>query len=204
VLRLAPNKSKTLDPIFPHSNCDYDGLQKVRKGIYLFLFTYPHVHMSTSAPGLDGVARSLTPLQKLSKLAAPSPFELTSTEEGKRKIGENKLLSKTPGARLSNGSGSGSGSGGAGKRYSPYALPNKCKDCRSSVTQNGAKYCHSEHRINTIRGDLTSAGRLCVQEGNMQHMQQADSGYQNIHNVDEIRPWVCRGRAPEIWGTLVS
>ena len=48
------------------------------------------------------------------------------------------------GSGSSNGSGSGSGSGsGASKRYSPYALPNKCKDCKSSVTQNGAKYCHS-------------------------------------------------------------
>lgn len=95
--------------------------------------------------------------QKLSKLAAPSPFELTSTEGGKRKIGENKLLSRTPGSRLastSTSSGSSSGAAGTGRRYSPYALPNKCKDCRSSVTQNGAKYCHSE--------SLTRAPEYCT------------------------------------------
>ena len=136
--------SLDLDPCL--SLTSTHGLQKVRKGTYT-----PSCTSSCTPPCTPAVAAHVPPSldQKLSKLAAPSPFELTSTTEGKRRIGENKLLSKTAGTRLGtggSGSGSSSGSGigsGAGKRYSPYSLPNKCKDCKSSVTQNGAKYCHS-------------------------------------------------------------
>ncbi|KAI0033917.1 PDZ-binding protein [Vararia minispora EC-137] len=69
--------------------------------------------------------------KKLSKLAAPDPFQSSSTsiKEGSRKVGENKLLTR-PG-----------GSSGSKNRYSPYGS-GKCKDCKQPVTQNKAKYCH--------------------------------------------------------------
>jgi len=66
--------------------------------------------------------------KKLSKLAAPDPFSASGSQQ--RKIGENKLLSRTGGA----------GAGSSTKRFQPYK--NKCKDCKSSVNQNQAKYCH--------------------------------------------------------------
>ncbi|KAI0317161.1 PDZ-binding protein [Amylostereum chailletii] len=68
--------------------------------------------------------------KKLSKVAAPDPFTSTSSsiKDGSRKIGENKLLSR-PG-----------GSSGSKNRFSPYSA--KCKDCKQTVTQNRAKYCH--------------------------------------------------------------
>ncbi|KAG8693295.1 hypothetical protein FRC08_009211 [Ceratobasidium sp. 394] len=64
--------------------------------------------------------------KKLSKVAAPDPFAPSSSS---RTIGENKLLT---GRKV--------GGSGASKRYQPYQ--GKCKDCKSSVTQNHAKYCH--------------------------------------------------------------
>ncbi|KAK2463556.1 hypothetical protein APHAL10511_004307 [Amanita phalloides] len=66
--------------------------------------------------------------KKLSKLAAPDPFTSSSAliKEGSRKVGENKLLARpNPKAKI---------------RFQPYQ--GKCKDCKQSVTQNGAKYCH--------------------------------------------------------------
>ncbi|KAI0738509.1 PDZ-binding protein [Daedaleopsis nitida] len=64
---------------------------------------------------------------KTSKLAAPDPFKSTSQaiKEGSRKVGENKLLSRP---------------GSSKNRFQPYQ--GKCKDCKSTVTQNKAKYCH--------------------------------------------------------------
>ncbi|KAH9951212.1 microtubule-associated protein CRIPT-domain-containing protein [Amylocystis lapponica] len=65
--------------------------------------------------------------QKTSKLAAPDPFKSTSQsiKDGSRKIGENKLLSRP---------------GSSKNRFQPYQ--GKCRDCKSTVTQNKAKYCH--------------------------------------------------------------
>jgi hypothetical protein len=74
-------------------------------------------------------------LQKLSKLATPDPFNVTSSKEGKRKIGDNPLLSMK---------GRGVGSSAVakkGKRFQPYAAK-KCKSCNSNVSQNNAMYCH--------------------------------------------------------------
>ncbi|KAF8600498.1 hypothetical protein BDV93DRAFT_538707 [Ceratobasidium sp. AG-I] len=65
--------------------------------------------------------------KKLSKVAAPDPFAPSSSS---RKVGENKLLT---GRNIGGGSG-------PSKKYQPYQK--KCKDCKSSVTQNSAKYCH--------------------------------------------------------------
>ncbi|KAI9062546.1 kinase-like protein [Trametes sanguinea] len=64
---------------------------------------------------------------KTSKLAAPDPFKSTSQaiKEGSRKVGENKLLGRP---------------GSSKNRFQPYQ--GKCKDCKSTVTQNKAKYCH--------------------------------------------------------------
>ncbi|KAG8914345.1 hypothetical protein FRC03_009830 [Tulasnella sp. 419] len=62
--------------------------------------------------------------KKTSKLAAPDPF--TATSSSNRKIGENKLLSRPGGASSS--------------KSKPY--DRKCKDCKQTVTQNHAKYCH--------------------------------------------------------------
>ncbi|KIY49971.1 hypothetical protein FISHEDRAFT_40240 [Fistulina hepatica ATCC 64428] len=64
--------------------------------------------------------------KKLSKVAAPDPFQATSSsiKDGSRKVGENKLLAR----------------GSAKSRYQPYQR--HCKDCKSSTTQNNAKYCH--------------------------------------------------------------
>ncbi|KAA1470241.1 hypothetical protein DENSPDRAFT_835993 [Dentipellis sp. KUC8613] len=71
--------------------------------------------------------------KKLSKVAAPDPFTSTSAsiKDGSRKIGENKLIGRP---------GRPSGSSSSSSRFQPYA--NKCKDCKSTVTQNRAKYCH--------------------------------------------------------------
>ncbi|KZT10739.1 uncharacterized protein LAESUDRAFT_734532 [Laetiporus sulphureus 93-53] len=55
---------------------------------------------------------------KLSKLAAPDPIK-----EGSRKVGENKLLTRP---------------GSSKTRFQVR----KCRDCKSTVTQNKAKYCH--------------------------------------------------------------
>ncbi|KIY70590.1 hypothetical protein CYLTODRAFT_347495 [Cylindrobasidium torrendii FP15055 ss-10] len=65
--------------------------------------------------------------KKLSKVAAPDPFQSSSSSirDGSRKIGENKLLGR-PGVSKN--------------RHQPYQ--GKCRDCKSSVTQNKAKYCH--------------------------------------------------------------
>ncbi|KAL7415656.1 microtubule-associated protein CRIPT-domain-containing protein [Mrakia frigida] len=58
--------------------------------------------------------------KKLSRSAAPDPTQASTSSN--RKIGENKLLSS--------------------KRFSPYStLMGKCKDCKSTVTQNGGNYC---------------------------------------------------------------
>ncbi|CCA70738.1 hypothetical protein PIIN_04672 [Serendipita indica DSM 11827] len=74
--------------------------------------------------------------KKLSKLAAPDPFNVTSSKAGQRKVAENTLLTMK-----SRGVGSSAGGPGKGKRFQPYASK-KCKDCNSSVTQNSAIYCH--------------------------------------------------------------
>ncbi|KZT21584.1 hypothetical protein NEOLEDRAFT_1139203 [Neolentinus lepideus HHB14362 ss-1] len=65
--------------------------------------------------------------KKLSKVAAPDPFQSSSSsiKEGSRKVGGHSVLGKT---------------GSSKHRFSPYQ--NKCKDCKQSTTQNGAKYCH--------------------------------------------------------------
>lgn len=78
---------------------------------------------------LLGVDHTLTLRQKLSKLAAPDPFQSSSSsiKEGTRKVGENKLLGKP-------------GSSRAGSRFQPYK--SSCKDCKQPTTQNKAKYCH--------------------------------------------------------------
>ncbi|EIM86816.1 uncharacterized protein STEHIDRAFT_121662 [Stereum hirsutum FP-91666 SS1] len=75
--------------------------------------------------------------KKLSKLAAPDPFTSTTSaiKDGSRKIGENKLI-----GRPKAGPSSAGGSSSSKNRYSPYS--SKCKDCKSPVTQNRAKYCH--------------------------------------------------------------
>ncbi|KDQ19690.1 hypothetical protein BOTBODRAFT_52011 [Botryobasidium botryosum FD-172 SS1] len=62
------------------------------------------------------------PKQKVSKLAAPDPFQPSGST---RKVGENKLLGRP---------------GTSSKRFQPYQ--GKCKDCKCTVTQNSAKYCH--------------------------------------------------------------
>ncbi|PVF92809.1 hypothetical protein CPB86DRAFT_790797 [Serendipita vermifera] len=74
--------------------------------------------------------------KKLSKLATPDPFNVTSTKEGKRKIGQNTLLTMK-----GRGVGSSSAGGPKGKRFQPYAAK-KCKSCNSNVSQNNATYCH--------------------------------------------------------------
>ncbi|PIL24683.1 hypothetical protein GSI_12567 [Ganoderma sinense ZZ0214-1] len=68
---------------------------------------------------------------KTSKLAAPDPFKSTSQaiKEGSRKVGENKLLTR-PGSSKNR------------FQYIPQPYQGKCKDCKSTVTQNKAKYCH--------------------------------------------------------------
>ncbi|KZT59462.1 hypothetical protein CALCODRAFT_450083 [Calocera cornea HHB12733] len=71
--------------------------------------------------------------KKVSKLATSDPFS-PSTSQG-RKVGENKLLSSGVGPSALKSKGS-----LAGTRYTPYG--GKCRDCKSTVTQNGAKYCH--------------------------------------------------------------
>ncbi|KAH9072096.1 PDZ-binding protein [Lactarius deliciosus] len=80
--------------------------------------------------------------KKLSKVAAPDPFQSTSAsiKDGSRKIGENKLIGrpKPPGAAPSSSRGISATS--SKNRYQPYA--GKCKDCKQSVSQNQAKYCH--------------------------------------------------------------
>ncbi|ETW78638.1 hypothetical protein HETIRDRAFT_155876 [Heterobasidion irregulare TC 32-1] len=70
--------------------------------------------------------------KKLSKVAAPDPFTSTSSsiKDGSRKVGENKLIGR-PGP---------SKAGGSKSRFQPYG--GKCKDCKQTVTQNRAKYCH--------------------------------------------------------------
>jgi hypothetical protein len=92
-------------------------------------------------------------MQKLSKLAAPDPFKSSSSaiKTGERKVGENKLISKPGSSKL-----------GSKNRYQvrndrlvartvvltilqPYQ--GKCKDCKSSTTQNNAKYCHGQLKV---------------------------------------------------------
>ncbi|KIM34110.1 hypothetical protein M408DRAFT_325621 [Serendipita vermifera MAFF 305830] len=79
--------------------------------------------------------------KKLSKLAAPDPFNVTSTSEGKRKIGQNTLLTMK-GRGVGSSSSSSTKGLAKGKRFSPYAVK-KCKDCNSNVSQNNAQYCHT-------------------------------------------------------------
>ncbi|KDQ61534.1 hypothetical protein JAAARDRAFT_30983 [Jaapia argillacea MUCL 33604] len=78
--------------------------------------------------------------KKLSKVAAPDPFQSTSTsiKEGSRKVGSSS--SSTTTATSSGGSGFGKPKLGSRHRYQPYK--NSCKDCKQPTTQNGAKYCH--------------------------------------------------------------
>lgn len=107
-------------------------------------------------------------IQKLSKLATPDPFNVTSSKEGKRKIADNTLLSMR-------GRGVGSSAAGAkGKgRYSPYAAK-KCVDCNSNVSQNNAKYCHSASILfgdNAASIELINL-RLRIQERPLQYMRQ--------------------------------
>ena len=86
--------------------------------------------------------------QKLSKVAAPDPFAPSSSS---RKVGENKLLT---------GRNAGGGSGGPSKKYQPYQK--KCKDCKSSVTQNSAKYCHGESYSSFGCGEARGLTRVLV------------------------------------------
>ena len=66
----------------------------------------------------------------------------------------------------------------------------KCKDCKQTVTQNKAKYCHgwlspvfpSAVHISSL------VYRLCVQEGHLFDMWQTDTGYHRIFNVKQIIP----------------
>ncbi|KAF9642052.1 hypothetical protein BDM02DRAFT_3106101, partial [Thelephora ganbajun] len=63
--------------------------------------------------------------------SAPDPFTSSSSaiKEGTRKVGGgNTLLSRPPPV------------GGPKNRFTPYA--SKRKDCRQTMMQNGAKYCH--------------------------------------------------------------
>ncbi|KAG8998237.1 hypothetical protein FRB94_006977 [Tulasnella sp. JGI-2019a] len=60
--------------------------------------------------------------KKLSKLAAPDPSQASTSSN--RRIGENKLLTRQ----------------GANGKNKPY--DRKCKDCKQTVSQNSAKYCH--------------------------------------------------------------
>ncbi|KAI0289462.1 hypothetical protein BC826DRAFT_957231 [Russula brevipes] len=77
--------------------------------------------------------------KKLSKVAAPDPFQSTtaSIKEGSRKIGENKLIGRPKPQEQPQAP---AGVFLPQVRKIPYA--GKCKDCKQSVTQNQAKYCH--------------------------------------------------------------
>lgn len=82
--------------------------------------------------------------QKLSKVAAPDPFQSSSSSirDGSRKIGENKLLGR-PG--VSKNRHQVRASFPSSMNPSPMSIQpyqGKCRDCKSSVTQNKAKYCH--------------------------------------------------------------
>ncbi|EIN09502.1 hypothetical protein PUNSTDRAFT_101339 [Punctularia strigosozonata HHB-11173 SS5] len=83
--------------------------------------------------------------KKLSKVAAPDPFQSTSAsiKDGSRKIGENKLIARPGGSSgIGRPGGPSRPSGGSlsKNRFQPY--DKKCKDCKQPTTQNGAKYCH--------------------------------------------------------------
>ncbi|KAI0061034.1 hypothetical protein BV25DRAFT_1806264 [Artomyces pyxidatus] len=82
--------------------------------------------------------------KKLSKVAAPDPFQSSSAsiKEGSRQVGGSKLIGrpKAPGGPAGPGAGSSKGGGTSKTRFQPYAA--KCKDCKQTVTQNRAKYCH--------------------------------------------------------------
>ncbi|KAL7280423.1 hypothetical protein ACG7TL_005351 [Trametes sanguinea] len=90
---------------------------------------------------------------KTSKLAAPDPFKSTSQaiKEGSRKVGENKLLGRP---------------GSSKNRFQPYQ--GKCKDCKSTVTQNKAKYCHG-CAYKRDRLDISSGGTH-AQESAIPHL----------------------------------
>ena len=124
----APSSSSIpqVSPPLNKSNPNY-GLYKMRKGMRTLYVSCAGVDADTFA-------------QKLSKLAAPDPFNTTSTSEGKRKVGENTLLSMR--GRGVGSTSTGSKGLGKGKRFSPYAAK-KCKVCNSNVSQNNAQYCHS-------------------------------------------------------------
>jgi hypothetical protein len=63
----------------------------------------------------------------------------------------------------------------------PYA--GKCKDCKQSVTQNQAKYCHSTSTsLDLFRPSSTWHSRLCVQKGNLLNMWKADIRYIWVSN----------------------
>ncbi|KAI0048132.1 hypothetical protein FA95DRAFT_1558403 [Auriscalpium vulgare] len=72
--------------------------------------------------------------KKLSKVAAPDPFKSSSAsiKEGSRNVGGSKLIGKPKAPSTSSTSKT--------TRFQPYA--GKCKDCKQTVTQNRAKYCH--------------------------------------------------------------
>ncbi|KAF9643174.1 hypothetical protein BDM02DRAFT_3104769 [Thelephora ganbajun] len=69
--------------------------------------------------------------KKLSKVAAPDPFISSSSaiKEGTRKVGGGNALLSRPGPSKT-------------KFGPPSPYASKCKDCKQTTTQNGAKYCH--------------------------------------------------------------
>lgn len=72
----------------------------------------------------------------------------------------------------------------------PYA--GKCKDCKQSVTQNQAKYCHGALFVSAISAFIQFiARRLCVQEGNLLYMRETDPGHLWVPNGKQVID-ICR------------
>jgi hypothetical protein len=80
----------------------------------------------------------------------------------------------------------------------PYG--SKCKDCKQTTTQNGAKYCHGTLPIKSLNRHvsilswppanahpfLLLLSRLCIQEGTVFHLRKTDPGYHRLPNVQQM------------------
>lgn len=144
--------------------------------------------------------------QKLSKVAAPDPFQSTSSsiKDGSRKVGENKLLSRPGSSR---------------NRFQVRPLlfltgylrlllnlccqpyQGKCKDCKSNVTQNKAKYCHGTWLFCIMPvPKLTNDSRLRIQTRSMCDMWQASPRHHRVFHVGQvIRSRVCGAPCMYLW-----
>jgi hypothetical protein len=96
-------------PTSPHTRLSTQhGLQEMREGVHVL--------------GLGLPTTKLFGLQKLSKVAAPDPFQSTSSsiKDGSRKLVGTSALGRPAAAKV-----------GPSKRFTPYGnYGNKCKDCK--------------------------------------------------------------------------